>query len=223
MLRYVAIFFVAMLVFSCPARAESERADRLLSVPDRDGNIPRTRWEHVPGSLLWTRSALSALKHHGKPLAAMVPEDIADWCPAYPLATSDKRRAFWVGFLSALAKHESTFRAQAVGGGDRWYGLLQILPATARGYGCRAGSGAALKHGPDNLSCAIRIMTHTVSRDGVVSRGMRGVAADWGPLHNSGKRSDMMRWTRAQSYCKPLGSVRPRLRPASAISIATRD
>lgn len=223
MLRGAVIFFVAMLVFGVPARAEPEPVEPKLNVPARDGNIPRTRWEHVPGSLLWTRAALSALKDHGAPLASMVPADITDWCPAYPLAAADKRRAFWVGFLSALAKHESTFRPQAVGGGGRWYGLLQILPQTARGYDCRAGSGAALQHGPENLSCAIRIMAHTVSRDGVVSRGMRGVAADWGPLHSSEKRSDMMRWTRAQSYCKPLSSVRPRARPATVVTASAQE
>jgi hypothetical protein len=118
-----------------------------------------------------------------------------------------------VGFLSALVKHESTYREHAVGGGGKWYGLTQILPSTARLYGCRARSGAALKHGPDNLSCAIRIMSRTVPRDGVVSKGMRGVAADWGPLHSRKKRTDMIAWTRQQSYCKSMSTIRPKLRP----------
>jgi len=143
----------------------------------------------------------------------MVPQDIGDWCPAYPQADAAQRKAFWVGFLSTLAKHESTMRETAVGGGGRWHGLLQILPATARGYGCRARDGATLRHGPSNLSCAVRIMAVTVPRDGVVSRGMRGVAADWGPLHSRKKRTDMMSWMRRQSYCKPLVSLRPQSRP----------
>lgn len=184
-----------------------------LSPPEREASLPRTRWEHVPDAPLWTRAALSALKDHGKALPQMVPADIVDWCPAYPTASLAARRAFWVGFLSALVKHESTYRSHAVGGGGRWYGLTQILPATARAYGCRARNGDALRHGPDNLSCALRIMTRTVTRDGVVSRGMRGVAADWGPLHSRAKRQDMMAWTRAQSYCKPMSAVRPRARP----------
>lgn len=163
--------------------------------------------------MLLTRSALSALKAHGAPLVRSVPRDIASWCPAYVSGDENRRRAFWVGFLSALAKHESTYNTKAVGGGGRWHGLLQILPSTARGYKCRAGSGEALRHGPDNLSCAIRIMARTVIRDGVVSEGRRGVAADWGPLSNVTKRKEMQRWTRAQSYCKPLSSVRPRARP----------
>lgn len=179
----------------------------------REGQIPHTSWAHLAGSDLWTRSALSALKSHGAPLVEMIPADIKDWCPAYPNASEARRQAFWVGFLSRLAKHESTYRAQVVGGGGRWYGLLQILPATARGYGCRARSGSALKHGPSNLSCALRIMAVTVPRDGVVSRRGRGVAADWGPLVNGRKRADMQAWTRDQSYCTPLSVVRPRLRP----------
>jgi hypothetical protein len=184
-----------------------------LSPPEREAKLPRTRWDHVPDAPLWTRAALSALKDHGRVLPRMVPADIADWCPAYGSAPVEARRAFWVGFLSALVKHESTYRSHAVGGGGRWYGLTQIQPSTARLYGCRARNGTALKHGPDNLSCAVRIMARTVPRDGVVSRGMRGVAADWGPLHSSRKRQDMMAWTRSQSYCRPLSVTRPRARP----------
>lgn len=179
----------------------------------RSGDIPPTRWVHVPDSALWTRAALSALKAHGQALTQTVPEDIGEWCPAYPQAGEDARRAFWVGFLSALAKHESTYRPQAVGGDGRWFGLLQIQPSTALGYGCRARSGAALKHGPDNLSCAIRIMARTVPRDGVVARGSGGVAADWGPLHNASKRADIKEWVRGQSYCAPAkktASAQPR-------------
>ena len=207
------IVFIAIFPLSSFSQG-TEGGNSTLSPLARDGNIPRTRWEHRTDAPLLTRTALSALKAHGAALTEIVPRDIATWCPAYPEASDAGRRAFWVGFVSALAKHESTYNPRAVGGGGRWYGLLQILPATARGYKCRAGSGEALRDGPDNLSCAVRIMAHTVARDGVVSQGMRGVAADWGPLHSARKRQDMQRWTRAQSYCKPLSSVRPRTRPA---------
>ncbi len=181
--------------------------------PAREGNLPRTRWEYRPEAQLWTRAALSALKEHGARLPQTVPRDIDAWCPAYVSAEPAQRRAFWVGLLSVLAKHESTFRPHAVGGGGKWFGLVQISPGTARGYKCRARSGAALKDGPANLSCAIRIMAVTVPRDGVVSKGMRGVAADWGPFHSRQKRTDMMNWTRRQTYCKPINAVRPRTRP----------
>ena len=166
---------------------------------------------------LWTQAALSALKEHGKPLVDMVPDDIADWCPKYPDAEPAERRAFWVGFLSALAKHESTYKPRAVGGGGKWYGLLQILPGTARSYKCNVGTGEALKNGAANLSCAVRIMAHTVPRDGVIhgysGKRARGVTADWGPMHSRAKRQDMAGWLKRQTYCKPVQEARPKARP----------
>lgn len=171
--------------------------------------LPVMRWDHRPGSDEWTLTALRALRTHGAVLPTVVPADIDTWCPGYRTASQEDREAFWVGLISALAKHESTWNPAAVGGGGLWYGLVQIAPPTANGYGCNARSGAALKDGASNVSCAIRIMSHTVPRDGVVSRGMRGVAADWGPFHSASKRADMMAWTKAQPYCqvKPQGPM----------------
>ncbi len=185
--------------------------------PARNPHLPRTRWQHMQGHQIWTRSALSALKSHGQPLVDLVPADIDTWCPAYANASDRDRRAFWVGFMSALAKYESTYKPWAVGGGGKWYGLLQILPGTARGYKCNVGTGEALKNGAANLSCAVRIMAHTVPRDGVIhgykgGRG-RGVTADWGPMHSQVKRRDMAGWLRRQNYCKPVGITRPQSRP----------
>ena len=168
---------------------------------------------------MWTRTTLQALKGHGLPLLKTVPRDMDDWCPAYRENGIDERAAFWNGFLSALAKHESTWKPRAVGGGGRWYGLTQILPATARGYKCRVGTGEALKNGSDNLSCAVRIMTFTVLRDNAVARKangkLGGVAADWGPMTKSAKRKEMAGWLRDQNYCTRLGSVKPVQRPQS--------
>ena len=204
-------------VVSFAAVPELPRFQTDLRPPARVAEIPRTRWQHMQGHEVWTRAALSALKDHGKPLVDLVPRDIATWCPKYPDASDADRRAFWVGFMSALAKHESTYRPWAVGGGGKWYGLLQILPGTARGYKCRVGTGAALKNGAANLSCAARIMAVTVPRDGVIhgykGRKGQGVTADWGPMHSAAKRRDMAGWLRQQNYCKPLDSTRPKARP----------
>lgn len=190
----------------------------------RNEAVPAMRWAHRPEDRLWTRAALSALKDHGRPLVTMVPGDIQNWCPAYAQAGPDQRSAFWVGFMSALAKHESTYRPEAVGGGGLWYGLLQILPSTARLYDCRARSGAALKNGAANLSCGIRIMAVTVPRDGVIhaytkskKRRWRGVSADWGPMRSKKKRADMAAWLRKQDYCRPLASKRPVVRPEGLV------
>ncbi len=183
--------------------------------------LPQMAWDRQRGSAIWTRAALSALQGHAEPLAQTVPRDIADWCPAYPQAATAQRRAFWVGFASALARHESGHRAGAVGGGGLYHGLLQILPATAAGYGCRARSGPALQNGAANLSCALRIMTRTVQRDGVIARTagrFGGVAADWGPMRSDAKRGQMQAWLKQQSYCKPLSATRPKARPAGLVT-----
>lgn len=164
--------------------------------------LPAMRWDHQPSGSSWTLATLSALETHGAALAQTVPADIETYCPAYPTASDADRRAFWAGLFSALAKHESTWSPTAVGGGGKWFGLVQIAPATARSYGCSAKTGDALKNGSANLSCAIRIAAHTVPRDGVVSAGMRGVAADWGPFHSAAKRADIAAWTTQQPYCR---------------------
>ena len=179
--------------------------------------LPRMAWGRKPGTALWTRAALSALHGHAAPLAQTVPADIAAWCPAYRAADQAQRRAFWVGLASTLARYESGHRAAAVGGGGLYYGLLQILPATAAGYGCHARSGAALQDGAANLSCGLRIMARTVARDGVIAQQSgrwRGVAADWGPIRSADKRAQMQSWLKDQSYCRPLSATRPQARPA---------
>jgi hypothetical protein len=183
----------------------------------RMDTLPAMAWDRQKGTTLWTRAALSALQGDAARLSSIVPRDIDDWCPAYATGDEAQRRAFWAGFVSALARHESGHRAGAVGGGGLYHGLLQILPATARGYGCQARSGDALQDGAANLSCGLRIMARTVARDGVIARGAKGwggVAADWGPLRSAEKRDQMQSWLKAQNYCRPLSSVRPKARPA---------
>ncbi len=167
---------------------------------------PVMRWDFHPQAPQWTAATLNALEAHGAELATIVPEDIEVFCPGYAERGEADRRAFWAGLFSALAKHESTWNPQAAGGGGRWIGLLQISPSTARGYGCRAQSTAALKQGPANLSCAVRIAVVQVSRDNMVAgpRGARGVGRDWAPFRSASKRAEMAAWTRSQSYCQPL-------------------
>lgn len=164
---------------------------------------PAMRWDNVAASDQWEAASFAALDTHAAVLPQLVPDDIEAWCPGYPQATEAEREAFWVGLISALAQHESTWNPRAVGGDGRWFGLVQISPATARGYGCEAISGQALLDGSANVSCAMRIWATTVARDNVVSAGRGGVAADWGPMVQSRKREDMRAWVQTQSYCQP--------------------
>lgn len=192
-MRYFALCVLALLS-SC---SFAVRADDPPSAA-----APVMMWDFHPEGALWTEASLAALRGEAAGLTALVPADIANWCPAYPDAGPKARAAFWTGLLSALAEHESTWRPEAVGGDGRWFGLVQISPATARFYGCEAGTGAALQDGPANLQCALRIWSTTVARDGVVSAGGGGVAADWGPMTVASKREEMRAFTTAQSYCR---------------------
>lgn len=162
------------------------------------------RWDHVPQAPEWEAAGLAALDGPAAALTDLVPADIDSWCPAYEQAKQPQREAFWLGLMSALARHESTWNEAAVGGGGRWYGLVQISPATARHYGCQATSGAELLDGSANVSCALRIWAQTVPRDGVVAEGQGGIAADWGPMHpsQSRKREDIRAWMQDQPYCQ---------------------
>jgi hypothetical protein len=159
------------------------------------------RWDHRPEATEWTKASLDAIEDNGSVLTDLVPRDIKDWCPKYAKNSDEERALFWVGLASTLAKHESTWNPEAVGGGGQWFGLVQISPQTARGYGCEATTPYALKDGAANLQCAMKIWSSTVIRDQVVAEDWRGVAADWGPFHTKEKREDMRDWTRAQSYC----------------------
>jgi Transglycosylase SLT domain len=163
---------------------------------------PPMRWDHRPEAAEWTRAALAAVATQDAVLAQSVPADIAAWCPGYETASIEHRRAFWVGLMSALAKHESTWNPAAAGGGGKWIGLMQISPKTARANGCAAQSSAALKDGSANLTCAVRIFARDVARDGLVAgKGNRGVGRQWAPFRKSAKRGDMAGWTTAQPYC----------------------
>lgn len=159
---------------------------------------PAMRWDFRPDADSWTEGTLDALRTHGAVLPSMIPADITEWCPDYANKTEEERAAFWAGLFSALAKHESTWRPEAVGGGGSWFGLVQISPSTARAYGCAATTGSALKNPVANLRCGVRIAAAQVSKRGSVNGGMR----DWGPFHSSTKRAEMAAWTRQQPYCK---------------------
>ncbi|MEK6216950.1 MAG: transglycosylase SLT domain-containing protein [Boseongicola sp.] len=185
--------------------------------PIRGSVLPRARWEHRRGGALWSRVSLSAIQTHGRTLLDVVPRDIAAWCPAYAANDADQRAAFWAALLSTLSRYESTWDPRAVGGGGRWFGLLQIYPQTAEFRRCDVQTGNGLKQASANLNCAVRIMSVTVPRDQAISlkeNRWKGVAADWGPIRNDWMRRDMQRYTSRQIYCRSLAQVRPKARPA---------
>lgn len=209
-LRQIALVALLLSPAAC-GPADTEARSALSTRGGHAAELPATRWDHRPEAEVWTRGALDALAEDGEALVATVPADVEAWCPAYPGNGPEARAAFWVGLMSALAKHESTWNPAAVGGGGLWVGLLQIDPRTARGYRCEADSSAELKDGTGNLACAVRIMAHQVPRHGVIAGApgnWGGVAADWGPMRSAAKRAEMAAWTRTQPYCQPQPEAR---------------
>ncbi|MGY6635491.1 MAG: transglycosylase SLT domain-containing protein [Alkalilacustris sp.] len=179
----------------------TERASRAVTPP-----VPATQWDHRPEARDWTLSTMGAIATHARPLIETPLADIDTFCPGYNSATDLERKAFWVGLFSGLARYESTWNPRAAGAGGRYRGLLQIFPQTARFRGCEIDSAGDLFDGATNLSCAARIAAAAVARDGVVAGGpgnWGGVAADWPPLRDAGKRARIAEFTRAQSYCQP--------------------
>ena len=190
--------FVLGLLSACAGVAIPDLAAYLPG-----GAAPVMRWDDRPEAAVWTTRALTAVAARDADLAAPVPGDIATFCPGYAGAPMGNRRAFWVGLMSATAKHESSFNPKASGGGGRYIGLMQISPGTARLAGCEARTSAALKDGAANLECAVRILAPHVAEDGMIAgKGNRGVARDWGPLARQSKRAEIAAWTAAQPYCQ---------------------
>jgi soluble lytic murein transglycosylase-like protein len=199
--RLVLSMAAAVILGGCIPAEPGRAAMRALGLGDT--SVPAMAWDHRPEAADWTRAALAAVASEDAALATRVPEDIGAYCPAYAAANLDQRRAFWVGFLSAIAKYESSWNPRASGGGGRYIGLMQISPRSAQNYGCEATSRAALKDGAANLACAVQMASQNVARDAVVAGpGNRGVGRDWMPLRNATKRAAIADWVSAQSYCK---------------------
>jgi hypothetical protein len=188
----------------------------------RNDWVPVMRWDHRDDADLWTRATMAAVKSAGLP--DVLPQDISQWCPAYARGDETHRAAFWSGVLSALSRYESNHDPRAVGGGGLYYGLLQIMPSTARQYGCDARTGEDLRDARENLECAVRISAENVIRDGAVARdGDRnaGLARDWGPMTVDSRASEMAAWIREQEYCTmPTGVITAPLPPARPWNLA---
>jgi len=240
-LAQVAAFQVEPLRLTPDAAVARPKARVLASIPTpvvlrtgaairpeaRPVFVGEARWDGSGQGEAWSVAAMRAIAQAPRDLREVVPGDIGAWCPGYERNPPHLRAAFWVGTVSALARYESNFDERAVGGGGAWHGLLQISPATARGYGCDATSGEALRDGEANLACAIRIMSRTVSRDGVVAAGGGGIAADWGPMSRESLRGQMRDWVSGQSYCEVqtavMASLRPEARPIAEVQVAWLD
>ena len=204
MRRILASIAAVAALSACDTGAPAGQMSLRAAEPAPERVDVSMRWSGRAGSEEWTQATLNALDRHGVTILSRVPSDVTAYCPGYEGQGVEGRRAFWAGFMSALAKHESTYNPGAKGGGGKWLGLMQISPATWRHYGCEG----QMLDGADNMACAVKIMSRQVGRDNAVVGGSgawRGVARDWAPLRNSSKRADIAGWTRSQSYCSVRG------------------
>ena len=113
------------------------------------------------------------------------PADIRPGVLVMPKASEAEREAFWVGLMSALAKHESTWNSLcASGGGGAWIGLSADLARYGTAVRLRgADFGSAPNDGAANLDCAVRIASVQVKRDGMVAgNGASGMGGDLGAV-----------------------------------------
>lgn len=165
---------------------------------------PAMRWNGQDGADAWTQATLKALEEEGITLLSTVPADIMQYCPGYAAQSRENRAAFWAGFLSAVARHESGWNPAASKDGGRRLGLMQISQDDSRANGCRGG----LLDGGENMQCAVRILAWHVGRDRAIDGGSeagdrpRGVAKVWSSLRSGSRRAEIATWTRRQSYCR---------------------
>lgn len=163
--------------------------------------LPAMHWDGRDNSAEWTDATLAALDAEGAVLMSRVPADVMEYCPSYASQSPENRKAFWAGFLSVVAKYESSHNPRAKGGGGRYQGLMQISTATARNFGC----DGSMLDAKANMACAVKIAARQIGQDNAIARsggGWRGVARDWMPLRNKAKRADIAAWTSKQFYCK---------------------
>ncbi len=215
-----AAFAAMMALAGCDTAATANGANFAEAKASQVQTLPAMRWGQRTGSQEWTAAALSALEDEGVTLLSTVPSDVQSFCPEYASLDRETRKHFWVGLLSSVAKHESSYNPGAQGGGGRYLGLMQISPATARHYGC----DGTMLDGASNMACAVKIAARNVSRDQAIvsgqGSGWRGIARDWMPLRSSSKRADIAGWTSQQSYCAQTATA---TRPVSAPSVSARQ
>lgn len=130
-------------------------------------------------SLKWTKTVLEVVRANKRTLDRA--NDVENFCPGYRKSTSKAQEMCWVVVMSAITKLESSFNPETQareGNGDLSVGLLAMS-----GHQCKnARTLKGLKNPIENLKCGTRKMIELVGRDGYISRGFRGGAANWSVL-----------------------------------------
>ena len=174
-------------------------------------------WDDTPHGAAWMQFAHGAIDAYGSDLISAEPSDVATFCPNYAALSPDDRRTFWIDFLAALAQIESANNPSK----KRWHfyngdagrpvisrGLFQISIESAHRdiYQCGVAHSKDLAGPQENITCAVRILSHWVVSDGVVAAhthsGWRGAARYWHSLRQPNKQSMIAAGTAAEPACE---------------------
>ena len=171
-------------------------------------------WSYLPEGNAWTVITQDAIERYGQGLMSVVPDDIENFCPRYLDLTRGEKGDFWVHLISKLAYYESNYNTNeryAENFLDRngvpiiSRGLLQLSKESANGYGCKIQNPLELYNPQTNISCAVRILTRWVTRDGVIVKKVgqhwRGIARYWSPFRNNKKQREIKLYTSSLRMC----------------------
>lgn len=160
-------------------------------------------WRKIDDAEEWTRFTYETLEKDGDALVKSEPGDMGFFCPAYPRLNREKRLIFWTRFVSVLAELESTYDSAAATKEETWVstGLMMLSLGSAQmtPFQCdMIRKQSDLADWKKNVACSIRIMSHFISRDGVMTwfeeeeraPAWTGLARYWGPMRDARLQKD---------------------------------
>lgn len=123
-----------------------------------------------------TRMTLRELDRLDQSFFDIVPRDAHEWCPAFARQSNEGRKAFYLGFISGIARFETDFRAHVKyleAGGHYSRGLLQLGQLALSYYPdsrCDvSGDPRQLHDLQENLSCGAMLVEYWVRRDNYIA------------------------------------------------------
>lgn len=173
-------------------------------------------WIHKKESDAWTIATLKALDEVGVRLLTTQLGDSAEFCPNYDNLSSSDKRAFWVYFLSAIAKRESNLNPKLTYTESfndstktkvRSRGLLQLSYESSKLYGCGFTTRKEIYVAEKNLRCGIKILDHWITIDGAIAgktknKTWRGAARYWSVLRKPRAKAWIKKQTSTLDFCK---------------------
>lgn len=154
---------------------------------------------------LWPNDTLrslarEAVEKYGKALSGIIPKDAKYWG-----WDGADYITFYSELMGALAKFESGFDTNetyteafkdAKGKRVVSRGLLQLSIESVNGYGAGLKDAAELHDPATNLRCGVLILSHWITRDGVISGGSKGAwragARYWSQFRKASRLGEML-------------------------------